>query len=128
MDKQATNIYWNLNNEQEQNGKIYFPWNNDGTYTLQDNEYFYYTDKDRQTLVYYGAGTKLTKGSNTPEIYKSVKDNQITAEEIASEGLTAAISWRSYNFSGTDAAIAIQEYQYVNLIEGDKLRDRKSVV
>ena len=32
-----------------------------------------------------------------------------------------AISWRAYNFSGTDAAITIQEYQYVNLIEGDKL-------
>ena len=55
-------------------------------------------------MVYYGAGTKLTRGDNTPEIYKSVKDNQITAEEIASEGLTAAISWRAYNFSGTDAA------------------------
>ena len=122
LDKQATNIYWNLNNEQEQDGKIYFPWNDQGVYTLQDNEYFYYTDKDRQTLVYYGAGTKLTKGRNTPEIYKSVKDNQITAEEIASEGLTAAISWRAYNFSGTDAAVTIQEYQYVNLIKGDKLK------
>ena len=73
-------------------------------------------------MVYYGAGTKLTRGDNTPKIYKSAKDNQITAEEIASEGLTAAISWRSYNFSGTDAAITIQEYQYVNLIKGDKLK------
>ena len=73
-------------------------------------------------MVYYGAGTKLTRGDNTPKIYKSAKDNQITAEEIASEGLTAAISWRAYNFSGTDAAITIQEYQYINLIKGDKLK------
>lgn len=123
LDKQATNIYWNLNDESEDSdGNIVFPLDKDHpTYTLQDNEYFYYTDKDKQTLVYYGAGTKLTRGDKTPKIYKSVNDNQITAEEIASEGLTAAISWRSYNFSGTDAGITIQECQYINLIKGDKL-------
>lgn len=123
LDKQATNIYWNLNNESENSaGNIVFPLDKDHpTYTLQDNEYFYYTDKDKQTLVYYGAGTKLTRGANTPTIYKSVNDNHITTEEIASEGLTAAISWRPYNFSGNDAAITIQEYQYINLIQDDEL-------
>lgn len=89
-------------------------------YTLKDGEYFYYTNQDKSDLAYYGAGTKIKISNKTPTIYKSKNDSSISATEIATYGLSAAIPWRSYSLSD-ESYIKLTEYQYRNLVAGDKL-------
>ena len=145
LDEVSSNVYWELQNEvPDENGRILFNWDDDWvnkttgeaseegatdaialSHTLREGEYFYYTNKEKTDIAYYGSGTKITRTVNTPKIYKNVKDSSISSEDIASVGLSAAIPWHAYNFSkadGIDRHIELTEYQYVNLINGDKLK------
>jgi hypothetical protein len=62
------------------------------SYTLKEGEYFYYTDKNKSDIAYYGAGTKITRTINTPPIFKYNTDNTISSEDIATKGMNAAIT------------------------------------
>jgi hypothetical protein len=91
------------------------------SYTLKDGEYLYYTNTDKNDLAYYGSGTKITRSINTPKIYKTKSESTITADDIASLGLSAAIQWRTYNFGLANAKLTLTEYQYINLTNGNTL-------
>ena len=143
LDKDYTNIYWERNDEViGANDRIVFNFDeeyvnkNTGepcdsqdqdaiptAYTLKDGEYFYYTNRDKLDIAYYGAGTKIKKTIYTPQIYKSKFDNEISAEEIATKGLSAAIPWRPYSFgnAGHNKELVLTEYQYITLAEGSTL-------
>lgn len=141
------NIYWELNNEETQGTRIDFPFDttcvyktsgeavpastpfNANTmmyleYTLKDGEYFYYTDMNKTDLAFCGSGTTIKRTIKTPAIYKYTSDPKISAEDISSAGLNAAIPWRTYNFkeeTNDDKTLTILENQYINLTKGDKL-------
>ena len=135
LDNEQTNIYWERNDEVVgANDRIIFNFDEDpvtyngGTvytaYTLKDGEYFYYTNRDKTDIAYYGSGTRIKCTPNTPLIFKSSKDAMISAEEIATNGLSSAIPWRAYNFSNTgdtNKSLVLTEYQYKNLLPGNTL-------
>lgn len=135
LDNEQTNIYWERNDEVVgANDRIIFNFDEDPVvyngnpvytaYTLKDGEYFYYTNKDKTDIAYYGSGTRIKCTPNTPVIFKSSRDAIISAEEIATNGLSAAIPWRTYNFSNTgdiDKSLVLTEYQYKNLLPGNTL-------
>jgi len=147
LDEISTNIYWERNDEipdyrnriifEFTEEPVYFTDNTYKTksdtpteyviytaYTLKDGEYFYYTDQNKNDIAYYGSGTKIKKTVYTPTIYKFASDNDISTDEIASNGLNAAIPWRAFDFSksGTqDKKLVITEYQYINLTKGNIL-------
>ena len=122
LDQQVTNIYWKLQEEVAIDGsKVKFPFDSNGVYTLKEGEYFYYTDMNKTDIAFYGAGTTIKKGSNTPDIYKYTTDEVISAEEISTAGLNASIPWRTYNFSNNGAQLTLRENQYINLTKGDSL-------
>jgi hypothetical protein len=60
-------------------------------YTLKDGEYFYYTDMNKTDLAFCGSGTTIKRTIKTPAIYKYTSDPKISAEDISSAGLNAAI-------------------------------------
>jgi hypothetical protein len=94
------------------------------SYTLKEGEYFYYTDKNKSDIAYYGSGTKITRTLNTPDIFKFVTDNTVSTEEISTRGLNAAIPWRAFDLSksgSTDKKLVFTEYQYINLTKDDIL-------
>ena len=136
LDNAQTNIYWERNDEVVgANDRIVFTFDEEPelingeliptAYTLKDGEYFYYTNKEKTDIAYYGAGTKIKRSKDTPLIFKSVHDSIITAEDIATNGLSAAIPWRTYNFSTTGdikRRLTLTEYQYRNLVQGNILK------
>ncbi len=123
----AANIYWTLNAEPlllEGTHKIMFPFDpKTGDYTLQSGEYFFYTDTNKQDLVYYGAGTVIHKDVNTPDVWKSTRDTQVGVEQINDMGILSDIPWQSLNLASPNGGITIKEYQYTNLVAGDTLKD-----
>ena len=126
LDQQVTNIYWKLQEEVAIDGtKIKFPFDTNGSYTLKEGEYFYYTDMNKTDIAFYGSGTTIKKGESTPEIYKYTTDEVISAEEISAAGLNASIPWRTYNLSNTGAQLTLRENQYINLTKGDSLLNIK---
>jgi hypothetical protein len=91
-------------------------------YTLKEGEYLYYTDMNKSDIAFYGFGSTIRRKHNTPTIYKYVTENNITSEEIATNGLSEAIPWRNYNFED-NGTLSIVENQFINLTEGDYLLD-----
>lgn len=88
------------------------------SYTLKENEYFFYTDKNKSDLAYYGNGTKITRSSKDVNLRRWIEaTSDADVDEILQYGLAANIPWISKNFT-QDKKITIQEYQYVNLTEG----------
>ena len=144
LDEMSTNIYWQRKDETpDMYNRIKFtfdedPIDNEGqattkdnpnfkkclSYTLKDGEYFYYTGPNKTDIAWYGSGTKIKRTDKTPEIYKYGSDDSISTEDIASQGLSAAIPWRPFDFSkngGFDRSLSLIEYQYINLINGNTL-------
>ena len=152
LNEDATNIYWTRQDEasllDDETGKVSFEFDEEpvykanwsrvpanttfnaetmtySAYTLKSGEYFYYTDKDFTDLAWYGSGTKITRHKGTPAIYKLKSENNISVDDIASNGLAASIPWRSYSLNDLDTenkkSLLLTEYQYKNLSEGDTL-------
>lgn len=90
-------------------------------YTLKEGEYLYYTDMNKSDIAFYGFGSTIRRGINTPTIFKYTSDDVISTSEIATNGINASIPWRNYNLSGEKAAITIVENQFINLTAGDTL-------
>lgn len=123
LNNKYTNIYWERNDENllTNNDIITFKFDADGTYTLKPGEIFAYTDINKIDMAYYGSGTTIKKSGLTPDLVKYKSDAVVSAEEIANQGLSAAIPWRTYDLSGSTKAINIIEHQYVNLTAEDTL-------
>ena len=142
LDEKNTNLYWDIPdlastqgeylefpfNEEPINKNTGEPWKlSDGeenkmysAYTLKEGEYLYYTDMNKSDIAFYGFGSTIRRTHNTPTIYKYVTENTITSEEIATNGLSESIPWRSYNFED-NGALSIIENQFINLTAGDYL-------
>lgn len=144
LDEKNINLYWDIPdlvslqgeylefpfNEEPINKNTGEPWKeSDGeenkmysAYTLKEGEYLYYTDMNKSDIAFYGFGSTIRRTHNTPTIYKYVTENNITSEEIATNGLSESIPWRNYNFED-NGTLSIIENQFINLTEGDYLID-----
>jgi len=122
-DTKKAYIYWVLNNEEKDStGMTAFPFV-DGKYTLQENEYFFVTDQDQLEMVYYGQGTEIEKIGNWESPKKKAEESSSAeiVEQILTQGLSV-VPW--VYISGIDSStkdIKATEYQYINLVAGDKL-------
>lgn len=151
LDEMSTLIYWELNNEEalkDNHNRIIFKFDEEyvdktsgnpvvkptaetpnsnavaTAYTLKEGEFFCYTDYNKTDLAYFGAGTRIKRSLYTPEIFKYHTDSAVSAEEISARGMSAAISWRPFDFSASGGRVkklTLTEFQYINLIEGNIL-------
>lgn len=124
IDDSATYIYWIRQDETpDDQGNIIFTYDEDSgySYTLKADEFIFLTGADKESLAYYGAGTKITRGENTPTLQKNIANEQPTMSEISELGLLAAIPWQKVNLSIANAALTILEYEYITLAAGDTL-------
>lgn len=117
-------LYWILNNPEVSENYTYFKFNEDNNtaYTLKEGEYIYYTDANKTDFAYYGNGTRVVKGTATPELKRINSKDQLTADDIATRGLAAAIDWTPFNLNGPTRNITLQEYQYQVLTSGSILK------
>ena len=133
LDDPLCYLYWIRNDDSNEESDIYstFTFNEsyviDGVtvpncaYELKDGEYLFYTDKNKTDMAFYGKGTLIVKGANTPVLKKKITSELLTAEDIITYGLAATINWVQVDLSGVDASLLVKEYQYVNLTKDDKL-------
>ena len=97
-------------------------WKNN-TYTLQDGEYFYYTDINKNDMAWYGSGTEIKLNNIDSNLLVKTDDElTISPDDILKNGI-AAIPWKSITLTKSIPvnSIVIKEYQYINLIAEDKL-------
>lgn len=121
------NIYWVRNDDalkiKSAQKTLTFTWDDDNTYTLKENEYFFYTNKNKTDLAYYGNGTKIVRTESTLELVRNISAEQsISADEILQYGLAASIPWISKQLT-KESNIELHEYQYVNVIKGQVVTD-----
>ena len=80
---------------------------------LEDNEYFIYTNQERNELVILGSGTLIKRSDNKPEIKHTISVSQ---SEISSDGLKALQDDDWYDFTQSrDGLLTIRELQIVTL-------------
>lgn len=126
LDEPTMYLYWTLNSDDPEalSNEFKFTESYNGipntAYTLKEGEHLYYTNSKKQDLVYYGAGTLIVKGTNTPTLRKYETDGEVSEEDIMTNGLAAAIPWQPYSLSGSQG-LKIIENQYISLTEGDIL-------
>jgi hypothetical protein len=122
LEESGVCLYWELKSPyRDENGNEYLFAPGVDSYTLQAGEYLYYTDLAQEALAYYGSGSEIVRGVNTPTISRHYSKNKISPELINKLGLIAGIPWVTVNLIGAQTAITINEYQYVSLVEGDEL-------
>lgn len=62
------------------------------SYTLKENEYFFYTDKNKTDMTYYGNGTKVHRSNESVVLTRSVSDDaESEIDDILQNGLGASI-------------------------------------
>ena len=143
LTKRGTYLYWLRNDDNKEANTNYFIFDeyfNGGiptteakystgdhagykpnAYTLKDGEYLFYTDSKKTDVAYYGAGTLVIRGAETPDITKDMNLGEPTEEDIMNYGLAAAIPW-GYAYDLTEKkALRLIEHQYITLTEGDTL-------
>lgn len=109
---------WDEDEDEDADGNKYFK-----SYTLKEGEYFFYTDKNKNDLAYYGNGTKITRASRDVSLRRYVEaDDETSVDDILQYGLSASIPWIAKTFSSASGGIEIHEYQYVNLTAGCLLK------
>lgn len=123
-----TYVYFNINNEiANDNGQIIFLENNK-TKILEEGEYFWYTDKNKQLLTYCGPGTQI-ENKTGGTICKLATSTKVTTEDILENGISV-VPWITIpglymatpNIpSINDKYIKWTEYQYITLTADDQL-------
>ena len=89
---------------------------------LENNEYFMYTNKDRNSLVILTSGTKLIRDKSNTSISVT---NSLDAGAVVSDGISAVgrNDWFSWNAaSGMQGPLTVRELQIVTLGEGARLK------
>lgn len=133
-------FYFILKNEVNNNGYIYFPFKLDSvdttnhiatfSYTLQADEYLFYTNKNKIDVAFYGNGTEIRQlvsytGETPPTDvkipFKKSADESVSEEEINDNGLNI-IPWQTVNFTQT-VSLQAAEYQFISLVANDTLTD-----
>ena len=90
---------------------------------LQENEYFMYTNKDKDELVIVGSGTLLVRGSANSH-NALVMENNLAVEDVIENGQTAISDIDWYKLSSANQ-LTLVELQIVTLGEGAALRISK---
>lgn len=131
LDESQSKLYWFFKTDNLNNDLVYFcrhessPFGKDGNeYTLQDEEYVFYTNAKETDYNYYGPGTTIKLSANTPKIYRQTSNTEVTLADILSYGLDAEVPWVTANLSdsnGSKRAITIVENMFISLTEGDQL-------
>ena len=119
LDKSPTYLYWILNDPAQELCNADNHW----TYTLQDGEYLFYTDRNKLDLAYYGAGTEISTWNGESGLtLGAIDSSQIDIESIFEYGVSA-VPWlqQSLGETGNGNIVRIQEYQYITLGESDTL-------
>lgn len=96
---------------------------------LENNEYFMYTNKDRNSLVILTSGTKLIRDENNSNTSISVT-NSLNAGAVVSDGISAVgrNDWFNWNAaSGMQGPLTVRELQIVTLGEGARLKGNVEV-
>ena len=96
---------------------------------LENNEYFMYTNKDRNSLVILTSGTKLIRGEDNSDTIISVT-NSLNAGAVVSDGISAVgrSDWFNWNAaSGMQGPLTVRELQIVTLGEGARLKGNVEV-
>ena len=94
----------------------------DNKYVLKENEYIYYTDAAQVSMAYYGQGTEVQLyGVDASTLKLQDNDIEVPAEKIAQMQLRD-IPWKYLNLDSIAHKIFLQEYQYVNLTKGDRVK------
>lgn len=109
-------VYKNFNNALLQDEKLASA-NGYRTYTLQDGEYVFYTDQNKNELAYFTSGTQvaLSGGLVIPSA------DAIDIAEILESGIQV-VPWERLNFKNNEK-LTFQEYQYVTLGPGDTIEE-----
>ena len=89
---------------------------------MKENEYFFYTNKNKTDLAYYGNGTKIVKTGDIELVRDITSEESTSADEILQYGLAASIPWITLQLT-TNKNIALYEYQYINVVKGQKVSD-----
>ena len=116
--------YWSLNNTE----KLVFKQDIHDSHLyrriLGNDEYFFYTDTLKQSLVTLGSGTTLTLKYTTPptetEIVWTLKENNVSLDDVASKGIGAFAdtNWKDIKFTPTYNSLIISENEVLTLGEG----------
>lgn len=91
---------------------------------LQENEYFMYTNKDKDELVIVGSGTLLVRSEATKHNVL-VMENNLSVEEVVENGQAAISDIDWYKLSSANQ-LTLVELQIVTLGEGAALRIGKA--
>ena len=89
---------------------------------LENNEYFMYTNKDRNSLVILTSGTKLIRDKSDTSISVT---NSLNAGAVVSDGISAVgrNDWFNWNAAdGMQGSLTVRELQIVTLGEGARLQ------
>ena len=86
-------------------------------YVLKDNEYVYYTDRNKADLAYFTTGTEITLEGRAVIPQCDLIEDKTKINEFGIE----AIPWRYVSLAGSADKITFQEFQYITLGAGDTL-------
>lgn len=128
LNDAVANLYWELKHPRKEiwaDGieRECFPFDEDGSYILQAGEYLFYTNSAKESMAYYGSGSEIKRGRNTPDLYVTAEERKISMEAANEVGLVASMPWTPFDLSGTNGGLTISEYQIINLALGDELAE-----
>lgn len=112
------NLYWEFKDCEKVNDALTNKDEIEPSYTLQEGEYLFYTDTNRQEMTYYGKGNRITLSGSTSIFFDSIEDN-IDLESILENGITA-VPWK-FKMLNEQLYLTITEFQYQTLAEGTKI-------
>lgn len=110
LNDKGTPVYWIT----QGNRKLFEDSNVE---ILNSNEYFLYSNKQRDAMVIFGAGTRLEKNENDGNNWSGVAEVDI--DTINDEGFNSNMTWRTFDF--TNAPFHIQEMNLLTLTVGDSI-------
>ena len=95
-----------------------------GENILEDGEYLYYTDTNKIDFAYFGPGTGVYLPAAGSVLFTPA-DTDLSAADILAQGISV-IPFQFYRPSSTASLdtdyIYAQEYQYLTLAKGDKIK------
>jgi hypothetical protein len=123
LDLADTWLYWELDHKTiDKDGYEVFPISSDSpSYILKAGEYLFYTDSNKESMAYYGAGTEIRCQEFTPTLRRPQVD-ALSMDKMVESGVVSSIPWTKFNLSGNRQALELVEYQIINLVEGDTIK------
>ena len=110
LNSAATPVYWIT-----QDGEKKLFKDNEYERFLNSGEYFIYSNKQKDAMVIFGAGTKLTRSERDTNTWSMVPNASI--ETINEQAYSADLNWQSYDFN--NAPFYIEEMNVLTLSYGD---------